>query len=205
MRRLFLAAAGLLYAVFLAMDLSFSGNTAPLKFVSILLCLFAALCGTHTEDGRLVALALAFAAAADWFLLAPDGRYATGVLLFCIVQALYCIRLVRWRGYICRPVLVIRLAPFAAFFLVSDRLFSLVLLYFANLACSALNAACFRPATRRSRLFAAGLALLLCCDLCIGAFHLGLFFGFTRIGMWLFYLPSQVLVVLSAEPKGDHS
>ena len=43
---------------------------------------------------------------------------------------------------------------------------------------------------------------MLCCDLCVGAFHLGLWTGFTRIGMWLFYLPSQMLIVLSVQTKG---
>lgn len=201
-RRLFLAAAILLYAGFLTLDLTRAGNSAPLKFAAIVLCFAAALPGVRTTDGRLTALALFFAVCADRFLLPPDGRYLLGVSLFCVVQALYCIRLARWRGGICRSMLALRLMPLAAFLFVQDALSALVLLYFVNLVCSALEAACFRPANSQSRLFAKGLALLICCDICVGAFNLGLWTGFTRIGMWLFYLPSQVLVVLSAAPKG---
>ena len=203
MRKLFLTAAGLLYAVFLFLDLTLAGNSAPLKFAAILLCFAAALCGPRTTDGCLTALALGFAACADRFLLVPGGHYSLGVALFCIMQALYCARLVRWRGGICRPMLALRLAPLAVCLFTREPLAVLVPLYFTNLVCSALEAALFRPARRESRRFAAGLFLLACCDLCVGAFNLGLWTGFTRIGMWLFYLPSQMVVVLSAQSKGD--
>ena len=124
---------------------------------------------------------------------------------FCLVQVLYRARLIRRLGPEPRALPILRLLPLISFFLLPSLLIALALLYFVNLICNTARAASLRPTDRRDRRFAAGLALLLCCDLCIGAFHLGLFSGFTRIGMWLFYLPSQVLVVLSAEPKGDHS
>ena len=55
-------------------------------------------------------------------------------------------------------------------------------------------------------LFRLGLALFLCCDVCVGAFNApGLFpvpvTAFARVGMWLFYLPGQVLIALSALPE----
>ena len=53
-------------------------------------------------------------------------------------------------------------------------------------------------------MFAIGLLLFTCCDICVGAWNLGLLPGFTRIGMWLFYLPSQVLIVLSQEEREAH-
>src|SRR5699024_4765087 len=104
-RRLFLAAAALLYVGFLVLDLTRAAGSAPLKFAAISLCFAAALPGARTADGRLTALALAFAVCADRFLLAPDGRYLLGVSLFCVVQALYCVRLARWRGGIRRSML----------------------------------------------------------------------------------------------------
>lgn len=136
-RRLFLAAAALLYVGFLVLDLTRAADSAPLKFAAISLCFAAALPGARTADGRLTALALAFAVCADRFLLAPDGRYLLGVSLFCIVQALYCVRLARWRGGIRRCMLALRLLPLAAFLFAQDALPALVLLYFVNLVCSA--------------------------------------------------------------------
>lgn len=204
MRILFLMVASLLYPVFLVLDLTRAADSAPVKFAAILLCAAAALCAADTPDGHLTALALLCAASADFFLLSPKGHYAAGVLLFCLVQVLYRARLIRRLGPEPRALPILRLLPLISFFLLPSLLIALALLYFVNLICNTARAASLRPTDRRDRRFAAGLALLLCCDLCIGAFHLGLFSGFTRIGMWLFYLPSQVLVVLSAEPKGDH-
>ena len=149
-RRLFVAAAALLYVGFLVLDLTRAADSAPLKFAAISLCFAAALPGVRTADGRLTALALAFAVCADRFLLAPDGRYLLGVSLFCVVQALYCARLIRWRGGIRRSMLALRLLPLAAFLFAQDTLPALVLLYFVNLVCSALEAVCFRPASRHA-------------------------------------------------------
>lgn len=47
------------------------------------------------------------------------------------------------------------------------------------------------------RRFAWGLLLFVGCDVCVGAWNLGLFEDFSRVGMWFFYLPSQVLITLS--------
>lgn len=55
-----------------------------------------------------------------------------------------------------------------------------------------------------------GLLLFLCCDICVALFNMSKLFGvpfytntsafwIVSIGMWFFYLPSQVLIVLSPE------
>ena len=55
------------------------------------------------------------------------------------------------------------------------------------------------------RLFAAGLWLFLLCDVCVGLRNqpslLPGLAGAAQAGMWLFYLPGQVLLVLSGFPK----
>ena len=61
-------------------------------------------------------------------------------------------------------------------------------------------------AAPRGRLFGAGLALFACCDLCVGLYNLAgavppAAYAFARVGMWLFYLPSQVLIVCSGFPE----
>ena len=58
----------------------------------------------------------------------------------------------------------------------------------------------------RGRLFVLGLVLFFCCDLCVGVHNApGLFpaglTAFARVGMWLFYLPAQVLITLSGLPE----
>jgi len=69
-----------------------------------------------------------------------------------------------------------------------------VALYFSQLVSSTLLAW-----SVRRWIFAAGLTLFVCCDLCVGMFNLGILRAFSSVGMWLFYLPSQVLIVLSAK------
>ena len=59
---------------------------------------------------------------------------------------------------------------------------------------------------RGGRLLAVGLTLLLCCDVCVGLHNLSgpvpaAVTAFADVGMWLFYLPSQVCVALSAAPE----
>lgn len=57
--------------------------------------------------------------------------------------------------------------------------------------------------------FAVGLLLFICCDICVGLWNLyppppRLLREFAQVGMWFFYLPSQVLIVLSQETGDTH-
>ena len=79
----------------------------------------------------------------------------------------------------------------------------LAMLYFSNFLCSALQSLGLNGP--RCRLFSAGLLLFLCCDVCVGLFQYAWLLpaaaGFARVGMWLFYLPAQVLITLSGLPE----
>lgn len=199
--------AGGLWLIFLLLDITNIGDSTWVKFVAICLCCFTALLGSGTFDGKLVAAALCFTVGADWFLLVRNDRYLTGVGLFLIVQGLYALRIYRlWGVRPCSPGLPLRagllvLCTVATF--IDPTLLPLwaVLLYFSNLCISAAEAFVLG---RSQRVFAAGLLLFVCCDLCVGAWNISLFLPpalteFARVGMWLFYLPSQVLIVLSQE------
>ncbi|WP_031473079.1 lysoplasmalogenase family protein [Agathobaculum desmolans] len=203
-RTLFLCVSAALYATFLLLDLTGAADSTPVKFAAILLCFFSSLLCLQTADGRLTAAALAGAVCADWFLLLPGHSYPVGVLLFCVVQAAYALRLCHIQGKQFRPALPLRLLPLLLFALPLPKLAALSLFYFANLAANVREALRAAAHSGAARLFAVGLLLLMCCDLCVGAVQLGLLTGFTGIGMWLFYLPSQVCIVLSAEPKGKN-
>lgn len=193
----FLLAEGLIYAAFLALDLcARQGDTLPVKYAGILLCLLFAL----LRGSRRIAAALAFTAAADWFLLIRGDHLIFGVALFLCVQTLYALHLCRSGS---SPALLLRAgAALAAVLLVilSDLvtpLNLLALIYFSQLAVNA--ALAWRR--RGLRLFALGLTLFIGCDLCVGLYNIlpadSALFPFASIGMWLFYLPSQVLIALS--------
>lgn len=201
---LFLALEAVLYAAFLTWDLTIGGRGSnPIKFTGILLCLGYSLYLERRGGSRLVPAALALTALADVFLLLLDSHYALGVLLFCLVQGVYLVRILRCGG---RSLWGLRIVLFLLALLVLKRLGLLLplnvlaLFYFSNFLCNAL--ASLGCPGQNMRLFSVGLWLFLCCDVCVGLFQspelaspaVG---AFVQIGMWLFYLPAQVLIALS--------
>lgn len=204
----FMAVEGVLYLAFLTLDISGrGGETLWLKYAGILLCLaFAFFCTLHGGD-RLVAPALLFTAGADWFLLIQNDHLILGVVLFLCVQALYFLRLRRAGGS--RKLLWLRLA--LAVILISAPLLIpgmntplnlLAMLYFSQLLSNTVLAWTL-PSMRT---FALGLTLFVGCDVCVGLFNAfplpSALSAVVSVGMWFFYLPSQVLIALSAHSKG---
>lgn len=203
----FLSVEGALYACFLALDLTGQGNqTVPVKYAGILLCLAFSLLGTD----RLVPLALALTAGADWFLLVRGDHYTLGVALFLGVQTVYYVRLRRAGADSAWPLRSI-LALGAGLGVYALHMASFVnllaALYFSQLVSNTLLA--WRLKERLRRAFALGLTLFVGCDVCVGLFNAlppgsSPYFA-VSIGMWLFYLPSQVLIALSALPEKEES
>lgn len=206
----FTAAEAALYAAFVALDLSGAGGPdVALKYAGVLLCLgFSLLCAARGGD-RLVPAALLLTALADLLLLVADRYYALGVLIFLGAQSVYLVRLrlaARHSWWILRSFLPL-IAALALYALdLASPLNLLAGLYFSQLLVNAVLA--WTLPGRRWRLFAAGLTLFIGCDLCVGAFNSpGLvppaLYRFAAVEMWVFYLPSQVLIALSALPHHD--
>ncbi len=205
MQRLFPALEGLIYARFLFLDLTGRGAAGNgLKYLGIVLCAVFAWYQARGGGSRLMAWALTLTLGADFFLLMLDRYYILGLLLFCAVQGLYLLRIARANGgrtlWTARLVLCL-LSP--ALLAVLGRLTGenlLALIYFSNFLCNV--ALAVRLPRGWGRQFALGLTLFLCCDVCVGIFQSpGLLpptlERFASLGMWLFYLPGQVLIVLS--------
>lgn len=202
---LFLSVEAVVYAAFLSWDLTIGGRGSnPIKYAGILLCLGCSLYLARRGGSRLVPAALTLTALADVFLLLLDTHYALGIGLFCLVQGIYLVRIFRSNGG--RILWGLRLILFVLALVVLKRLGLLIplnvlaLFYFTNFLCNAL--ASLGCPGRNMRLFSVGLWLFLCCDVCVGLFQspelaspaVG---AFVQVGMWLFYLPAQVLIVLS--------
>ena len=210
--RLFLVLEGGLYAAFLAMDLAGLGGLSiwP-KYAGILLCvLFACLSALRGGD-RLVPPALALTALADLFLLVLNRHYVLGVAIFLGVQTLYLLRLRRagaGQALSLRALLALGLGLAVYVLGLASPLNLLCALYFSQLLANACLAWTVRG--RRGRVFALGLTLFIGCDVCVGLFNLPQLVppplhDFARVGMWLFYLPSQALIALSALPEEKES
>ena len=205
----FLSVEGVVYAAFLILDLTGQGGqTVSIKYAGILLCLAFALTG----GDRLVPLALALTAGADWFLLVRNDHYALGVALFLCVQGVYFVRLRRAGAPAAYPLrsglaLGAGLAVCAAGMAVGQAapLNLLAALYFSQLLSNTVLA--WRLKGRRWRRFALGLTLFAGCDVCVGLFNAlpaaSPLYPAASVGMWLFYLPSQVLIALSALPEKE--
>lgn len=204
----FVATEAALYIAFLACDIrgGLSGASTALKYASVLFCLFASLSGIAEKDGKYVAFALALTVCADLFLLVLDSFYVTGVAFFCPVQIIYALRLRRMRAG--KTLFALRLLLLAAMLAIvcamqPSALNILVAFYFSQLICNAVEAQ-----SAKNRLFSVGLLLFVCCDICVGLCNITFPFpvsdavaSIIQILMWAFYLPSQVLIVLSSQRR----
>lgn len=204
-RKLFIAAESITYVMIVCSDISGAYNADLLKFSAIVLCLLYSAYASINGGDKLVTLALAVTLCADVFLLLLNECYTLAVALFCAVQGLYFVRIFRNNGR--RSLWAIRvllLAAALAALLCCDILTPLNILaavYFTSFVCNLLQSF-----SMGNRVFSLGLMLFICCDICVGMHNLQEFSNaalneFTKVGMWLFYLPSQVFISLSGEIK----
>lgn len=209
--KFFILTESILYIIFLTLDLTGVSGSAWLKYAGILLCVCFGFAGADSREDRLIALALFFTAAADFFLLVLNRHYEAGVFIFCLVQLLYCVRLT-FPEKKCPPgEIALRigipaaLIPLLALLHRQSLLNILVSIYFTNLVINALKS------LRRPELspMPAGFFLFIGCDICVGLFNLNLqipwLYTFAAYAMWAFYLPSQVLITLSVLIEHERS
>ena len=195
----FLTVETLLYLSFLFLDLRTGVDSKWLKFASILM---VALISFQLND-KIVTAALCLTASADVFLLVLDQWYIVGLLLFCIVHLLYSLHLHSQKMLSMQIVLLI----FSAILVLAyRRMEPLAVGYITVFLLNLFHAASFaiRAKGRQTFLFAFGLLLFFCCDLCVGYYNIGegALWEFSRIAMWGFYLPGQVMILLSAVTNG---
>ena len=197
-RRYFVAAETVLFLIFVFLDLKHY-DSSFFKYSGILLCLIYSVLIRNKEGS----LAFLFTLIADYFLLIRNDHHLCGVLVFVAVQLIY--------GYIlfrkgCRPFYVLRTVLLflllAVLFLL--RQFSplnlLALVYFSLLLGNFLSSL----TEKKLRFMSAGFLLFLCCDICVGLFNLldhGPVYAVASVLMWVFYLPSQVLLAIGQK---DH-
>lgn len=209
LRKVFIIIEIIAYAVIVTCDVSGAWNANALKFAAIALCLAYSGFASARGGDKLVTAALAFTLCADVFLLLLDSSYAVGVALFCLVQGVYFVRICKSNGG--RSLWSLRIALFAAamavlcFAKMLSPLNVLAAFYFTSFACNLLQSF-----SMKNRLFTIGLALFICCDICVGIHNMpnilpAAVYELAAVGMWLFYLPSQVLISLSGEKNEKSS
>lgn len=200
---LFLSTELLLYISFLLLDLlHFFFFSSVLKYTSIIFCfLFSIL-----QRNKTVTFALFFTLLADFFLLLLNQYYFIGLFFFCIVQSIYAVYLQKFlflRGqFIFRLLLSCGIIFTIHSFHCLSPLSFWGSIYFSQLILNALLAS-FPYMLRRKPTLSLAFWLFLCCDIFVGIHNIiplsfsPILKNCIAISMWLFYLPSQVLLALS--------
>lgn len=192
MKKFFIITESIIYICFLLCDLLLI-NSTYIKYLGVLLCFVFAI---YNKD-KYKSISLLFTLFADYFLLVLDNHYEIGVLSFILVQLVYAFLISSSNDqrinsiYIRIGVIVIGL--FLLWYFDNYTILNvLTIIYFSNLLVNTiLSYRC------NNVLLSVGLSLFLCCDICVGMHNIlqtNTFFSFL---MWFFYLPSQVLIVLS--------
>jgi len=181
-----------------------------MKFIFILACFLVALGSfficKNKRDWFLLSLALGFTLVADFFLILHDW-HLPGVAVFCFAHIAYIMRAIsqgqesnRQITAFAMPgvfvVIAIGLALIRvdAIFVVSGLY---AVLFISNIIVST------RYLQHNRRLVITGLLLFLACDVCVLIFNLPVYFDapgwLTGVFplIWVFYLPSQVLLSIS--------
>jgi len=156
--------------------------------------------GEEKRDVFFLRLGMFFTAAADLMMVCFKLN-AAGLVLFCVVQLIY---RARFKG-LQNAVFVLGAAAFV--FAVSLPLYTEFRLSLAYAVClvSAVSASTdnYRKHPSRAALLAfSGMTLFLLCDINVALFNLFAGYEFYRLFqvlLWVFYLPSQLLISLSGK------
>lgn len=204
----FVVTEAILYIVLLAMDII--GITSVwIKYTSICICFITAMYHSIKTHEYFISIVMAFTLFADTFLLLLDRYYIIGVLSFCIVQTLYAAYMIKLSG---KKSIALRISLFFLAIVIliitgsCDMLSIAAAWSYTQLFINVFHAFWIRKRHTHGTLFAAGLLLFLMCDTCVGLNNITTYFsGFPLRGilaganflMWVFYLPSQVIITYS--------
>lgn len=192
MKKLFISIEIVVYLSFILCDLLYI-ESYLIKYFGIIMCLFFAI---YNKD-RYKSVAMTFTLIADLFLLVINDYYEIGVFSFIIVQVTYALLIDKIINnktssiYIRIIIQTIGLILLALFDLI-NLLNVFVILYFSNLLVNTLLSY-----STKNKLFAIGLTLFVCCDICVGIHNIIQTNNAVSFLIWFFYLPSQVLIVLA--------
>ena len=200
----------LLYISFLYMDVAgfMPYLSSVLKYCGILLCIFLVVSSRNSwhskADGTSTLTALILTGISDIFLLFTRNYIAIGIGIFCLAHIAW---MHRYKSGIKLPIIIWIIAVFISIFqyLMGNIMFSistLVLIYtifiiFVTYLALKSN---LPHVSKRFAMF--GMILFLLCDINVFLFNIVSYgskiYEISAILMWLFYLPSQVLLALSA-------
>lgn len=194
-----------------------------IKIISIILCFIISLLGKEyglgVNDVFLLRLGLFITIIADLFLLVLDSHFILGVFLFSIVQIIYIIRYdnkniyLKFKKFTALLLILIFMYGILNSFIVKIDFLIVIGFYYAIILLTSfiksIKACKYKiyPSPNRYMIVMA-MILFLLCDINVFLYNLIDFiplsaqagktiYNISSISMWLFYLPSQVLLSLS--------
>lgn len=220
-----------LYVSFMSLDILNSEGyklSNILKFSSIILCfLYVCLTGkvrSNKRDTNILLLAMFFTVISDWFILIKDS-YNLGLITFILVQSMYLVRIHLYNNLKSILIAFIRNLLISIFVILIVikvdiepeviLILSLAIVYLVTFIFNILDTTILYIKIRRKDvfLFLLGLILFILCDINVGLFNLTNYiqmnpfiydkiYPFVFLGMWFFYLPSQVILSVSELTEG---
>ena len=189
-------------------------GSSTLKYASISLCLaFSLYCLIRKRKmvNCFIPIALVFTLISDYFLLFNTNQnlYVYGLITFIITQLIYFAFILYLRksklelliNLLVRSLLTIAALGVAFYLNYSDVLTILALVYFVELLSNFLYSTFLIKLDKEYLIFSLGLLLFIGCDINVGLNNVHLFEGIdyslVNFLMWVFYLPSQVLLSLT--------
>ena len=189
-------------------------ESSTLKYASISLCLvFSLYCLIRKRKmaNCFIPIALVFTLISDYFLLFNTNQnlYVYGLITFIITQLIYFAFILYLRksklelliNLLVRFLLTIAALVVAFYLNYSDVLTILALVYFVELLSNFLYSTFLIKLDKEYLIFSLGLLLFIGCDINVGLNNVHLFEGIdyslVNFLMWVFYLPSQVLLSLT--------
>jgi len=180
-----------------------------MKYASIILCFILAFAGylmsANKKDSKYVLIALGFTLTADIFLLFTTDDFA-GVFFFCLVQLTY---LKRYNEKFLKFGLVAAVTFICAFFILPfDATYMISGLYALLIVSTFASTFTTKIPKINVKLAQFGMLLFILCDIHVALYNVlprdHWYYQIVMVAMWFFYLPSQVLIALSASHYSRH-
>lgn len=206
----FLAVESILYVIFIVFDFLNPSISQRIKLSSIFLCF--AICfifwvfSKNKKQTLLLVSASLFTCLSDYLLLIEkdSNLFTIGVFTFFIVQILYFAyhsKNLTSKNLVislaCR-LFVVFLICLVATAIKLDALTTLSLCYFSLLLGNFINSLLLVKNNKKYIIISAGFLLFILCDICVGMNNINIdnaaLKNFATYGMWIFYLPSQVIL-----------
>ena len=210
------------YLAYLNIDLfnvKYSNLSDKIKFICIILCFFLALLSKSnpidSHNVRLLQYGLLLTVIADFFLLIVDSYYPIGVAIFTLAQIIYTIRydpenkVNIIKSYILAFIILLFIYFIVKAFLNVDLIVFISICYGVSLITNVYKSiVIFRKKlypNPNAAMVALGMVLFLLCDINVAMYNIlehvhktgGIIYRIASVSMWLYYLPSQVLLALS--------